>query len=150
MKTSDMNREEKEAVFALVSGMVVTVRGGLHSFLFEIGRVSKTSGPHFDVQHRYGEYVIRHHNGRWRAVADGTFSVITVETDDGQRLRIDGDVMTLNDAQVDQICAVGYRCFDAQEIRRRIALSFLAWAALEGEGIEHVAKAVSAAIGEPP
>ena len=83
MKTSDMNKEEKEVVFALVSGMVITVKGGLHSFLFEIGRVSKTSGPHFDVQYRYGEYVIKHHNGRWRAVANGTFSVITVETDDG-------------------------------------------------------------------
>jgi len=131
-----------------MSGMIV--RGGLHSFLFEIGRVSKTSGPHFDVLYHYGEYVIKHHNRRWRAVADDAFSVITVETDDGQRLRIDGDVMTLNDVQVDQICAVGYRCFDAQEIRRRVAISILAWAASMLSPSRPVAKAVSAAIGEPP
>jgi len=58
--------------------------------------------------------------------------------------------MTLGDVQVDQICAVGYRCFDAQEIRRRIALSVLTWWALEAEGIEAVAKAVTAVTGEPP
>jgi hypothetical protein len=126
------------------------VKGGLHSFLFEIGRISKTSGPHFSVQDSYDGYVIVHHGGRWRITTDSTFSVITVETGDGQRLHIDGDVMTLNNTQVDQICAVGYRCFDAQEIRRRVALSVLAWWALEGEGIEAVAKAVTAVTGEPP
>jgi hypothetical protein len=129
---------------------VITVRGGLHSFLFEIGRVSKTAGPHFDVEDTYDGYLVRHHLGRWRAAADVTFSVITVESDDGQRLRIDGGVMMLGDVQVDQICAAGYRCFDAQEIRRRVAVSVLAWAALEDRGIETVAKAVSAVTGEPP
>jgi len=129
---------------------MIVVRGGLHSFLFEVARVSKTSGPHFDVVSTYDGYIIRHHNGRWKVATDATFSAITVETDDGQQLRIDGDVMTLNDVQVDQICAVGYRCFDAQEIRRRVAISTLAWAALESKGIEPVAKAVSAAVGEPP
>ncbi len=126
------------------------VKGGLHSFLFEIGRVSKTFGPHFTVQRSWDGYVIEHHGGRWRATADIAFVTITVETDDGQRLVVSGDVMTLNGAQVDQICAVGYRCFDAQEIRRRVALSVLAGVALEGEGIEAVAKAVSAVTGEPP
>ncbi len=126
------------------------VKGGLHSFLFEIGRVSKTFGPHFTVWSSWDGYVIEHHGGRWRATANIAFTAITVETDDGQRLCIDGEAMTLNGAQVDQICAVGYRCFDAQEIRRRVALSVLAWAALEGEDIEAVAKAVSAVTGEPP
>ncbi len=126
------------------------VKGGLHSFLFEIARVSKTSGPHFTVRDLYGEYVIEHHGGRWRAVTDMTFTVITVETDDGQQLRIDGDMMMLNGTQTDQICATGYRCFDAQEVRRRVALSVLAWWALEGAGIEAVVKAVTAALGEPP
>jgi hypothetical protein len=126
------------------------VKGSLHSFLFEAARVSKTSGPHFSVWSSYGGYVIEHHGGRWRAVADVSFSAIIVETDDGQLLRLDGDVMTLNGAQVDQICATGYRCFDVQEIRLRVALSVLAWWALEGEGVEAVAKAATAVMGEPP
>ena len=127
---------------------IATVRGGLHSFMFEIARISKTSGPHFSVEKTYDGYVIRHHNGRWTVVTDGAFATITVETDDGQRLRIDGDVMTLGDAQqVDQICAVGYRCFDAQEIRRRVAVSVLAWA-LRSD-VELVAKAVSAIFEAP-
>ncbi len=126
------------------------VKGGLHSFLFEIGRVSKTSGPHFTVRDSWDGYVIGHHGGRWRAVADVAFATITVETDDGQRLVVAGDAMMLNGAHVDQICAVGYRCFGAQEIRRRVALSVLAWWALEGAGIEAVVKAVTAALGEPP
>ncbi len=126
------------------------IKGGLHSFLFEIARVSKTSGPHFNVRDSYDGYVVEHHGGRWRVTADVAFTTITVETDDGQRLVVSGDVMTLNGAQVDQICAVGYRCFDAKEIRCRVALSVLAWLALEGESIEAVAKAVSAVTGEPP
>jgi len=126
------------------------VKGGLHSFLFEIGRISKTSGPHFGVRDSYDGYVIVHHGGRWHVATDAAFSVITVETGDGQRLRIDGGAMMLGDVQTDQICAVGYRCFDAQEIRRRVALSVLTWWALEGEGIEAVAKAASAVTGEPP
>ncbi|MFZ8840921.1 MAG: hypothetical protein ACO2PM_18795 [Pyrobaculum sp.] len=60
------------------------------------------------------------------------------------------DTMMLNNTQVDQIRAVGYRCFDAQEIRRRVALSVLAWWALEGAGIEEVAKAAAAVMGESP
>jgi len=130
--------------------MTATAKGGLHSFLFEIARVSKTFGPHFDVRDTYDGYIVEHHGGRWRAAADAAFSAITVETDDGQRLRVDGGVMALGGEQIDQICAAGYRCFDAQEIRRRVALSVLAWAALEGEGLEAVAKAVSAVTGEPP
>jgi hypothetical protein len=118
--------------------------------LFEIARVSKTSGPHFVVHESFGGYVVEHHGGRWRAVADAAFSSISVQTDDGQELRIDGDVMTVGGAQVDQICAAGYRCFNAQEIRRRVALSVLAWWALEGTGIEEVTKAVTAVTGEPP
>jgi hypothetical protein len=130
----------------------VTVKGGLHSFLFEIGRVGKTTGPHFDVWSTYDGYLIRHYSGRWKATTDYTFSVITIETDDGQQLRIDsGVIMMLGDTQVDQVCAVGYRCFDAQEIRRKVALSVLAWAALEDdESIEPVVNAVAAVTGEPP
>jgi hypothetical protein len=129
---------------------MIVVKGGLHSFLFEIARVSKTSGPHFGVSYRYGDYLIEHHGGRWRATADAMFSTITVETDDSRRLVIVNDVMMLGDAQVDQICAAGYRCFDAQEIRRRVALSVLAWWALEGIGIEAVTNAVTAVTGESP
>jgi hypothetical protein len=127
------------------------VKGGLHSFLFEIARVSKTSGPHFVVHESFGGYVVEHHGGRWRAVADAAFSTIVVQTDEGQELRVDGDVMTLGDAQVDQICAAGYRCFNAQEIRRRVALSVLAWMALSGNNSrDAVAKAVAAVTEEPP
>jgi hypothetical protein len=133
-----------------MNGKNAVVKGGLHSFLFEIARVSKTSGPHFSVRNSYGGYIIEHHSGRWRATADDAFSTITVETDDGQRLVITNDVMALGDAQVDQICAVGYRCFDAEEIRRRVALSVLAWMALESASVAAVAKAVTAATGEPP
>jgi hypothetical protein len=130
---------------------MVSVKGGLHSFLYEVARVSKTFGPHFIVRSSCDGYVIEHHGGRWRAVADASFSTITVQTDDGQRLRIDGDVMTVGDTQVEQICAAGYRCFDAQEIRRRAALSVLAWTALrDSSDVDAVAKAVAAVTGEPP
>ncbi len=126
------------------------VKGGLHSFLFEIARVSKTSGPHFTVQRSWDGYVIEHHGGRWRVTADVAFVTITVETDDGQQLRIDGDVMTVNGMQTEQVCAVGYRCFDAQEIKRRTALSILAWVALGYLDRGVVAKALTAVTGEPP
>jgi hypothetical protein len=130
---------------------MTVVKGGLHSFVFEIARVSKSAGPHFSVWHHHDGYVIEHHNGKWRVLTDAAFSAITVETDDGQLLSIAVDTMTLDGIQVDQICAVGYHCFDAKEIRRRVALSILAWAALEGgESIKAVVNAVSTITGEPP
>jgi hypothetical protein len=131
--------------------MKKTVVGDLHSFLYEIARFSKTLGPHYRV-HGYPR-VIEHHNGRWTVFVESIVSKITVKTASGDVLVVDEDnKMYLNGELVKELCAPGYRCFAAEEIRKRVAVASLLWEfwELRISNEEELAKFAEALLGEPP
>jgi len=135
--------------------MKKTVTGDLHSFLYEIARFSKTLGPHYRVYHKYPRYccVIEHHNGRWTAFVESIVSKITVKTASGSTLIVDEDnKMYLNGELVKELCAPGYHCFTAEEIRKRVAVAGLLWEfwELRISNEEELAKFAEALLGEPP
>jgi hypothetical protein len=100
------------------------VLGSLHSFLFEIARVSKKS-LHFEVQQTPHGYVIEHHRGRWRAYVET--EGVRVEADDGHVLTATKEEMRLDGERVDEICAPGYRCFNSEDVVHMAAYSIALW-----------------------
>jgi hypothetical protein len=132
-----------------------TVTGDLHSFLYEIARFSKTMGPHYHFKYHRARYccIVEHHNGRWTAYVESIVSKITIKTSDGNTLVIDEDnKMYLNGVLVKELCAPGYQCFTAEEIRRRIAVAGLLYEfwKLGINSNEELAKFGETILGEPP
>jgi hypothetical protein len=78
------------------------VVGDLHSFLDEIGRVTKSSGFHYDV---LDGKTITHHLNRWKVQGGG--NLVVVEGKDGEtlKLRLLGDeaFLSLNGEPVDAL-----------------------------------------------
>lgn len=101
------------------------VSGGLHSFLFEIGRVSKTSSLHFAVQQILDGYVIEHHLGRWKAFVEA--GGVRVEADDGHVLAATKEEMRLDGERVDEVCAPGDRCYTAKDVVHLAVYSVALW-----------------------
>lgn len=100
------------------------VTGGIHSFLVEIMRVSKTSLLHYSVKQSPHGYLIEHHGGRWRVYVDGWEA--RVESDDGHILTV-AQEMLLDGEKAEEICAPGYRCFTAKDVLRLMACSIALW-----------------------
>jgi hypothetical protein len=127
------------------------VTGGLHSFVYEIARISRAAGPHYSVRREGARaLVVMHHLGKWSARVVAEREVV-VETNDGHVLRTMGDVMELDGRPVEMVCAPGYRCLDAAEIRQRVAAALALWELLEaGYDLKTVVKTAVALTGEPP
>jgi hypothetical protein len=130
----------------------VTVAGGLHSFVHEIARVSKTSGAHYSVRHDGDSVVtVEHHRGRWRARTAISLREIVVETDDGRVMRVVGNTIELDGMPVERICPPGYGCFDAAEIRRRVAAALALQLLVDaGYDIKTVVRVATDLTGRPP
>ena len=127
----------------------------LHSFLYEIARFSKTVGPHYYFKYPRAHYccIIEHHDGKWIAYVESIVSKITIKTAGGDVLVIDEDnKMYLNGELVKELCAPGYRCFTAEEIRRRIAVAGLLYEFWHRHIInnEELAKFSEILLGESP
>ncbi len=101
------------------------VLGGLHSFLYEIARVSKTSSLHFSVQQTPHGYVVEHHLGRWRAFVEA--GGVRVEADDGHVLTATKEEMLLDGERVDEVCAPGFRCYTAKDVVDLVLYSIALW-----------------------
>jgi hypothetical protein len=101
------------------------VTGGIHSFLTEIARISKTSSLHFDVRQTPRGYIIEHHWGRWRVFVEA--GGVRVETDDGHVLTATKEEMVLNGERVDEICAPGDRCYTAKDVIHLAVYSVALW-----------------------
>jgi hypothetical protein len=111
--------------------------------------VSKTSGAHYSVTRLDGDVVIEHHNDRWRARVTAGREIV-VETDDGRVLRVAGGVMELDGRPVERICAPGYKCLGAADIRRRVAAALALWELLDaGYDLGTVARVARILAGEP-
>jgi len=93
---------------------VVTVRGGLHSFLYEIGRITKTFGAHYTVN--FADRVILHHKCKWYVVWSTPRNSYTVCSNDGRRLVVFKDSMYLDGEKIDIITAPGMEEFTASEV----------------------------------
>jgi hypothetical protein len=100
------------------------VTGGIHSFLFEILRASKTS-LHYTVRQSPHGYVIEHHWGRWRVYVDDLGA--RVESDDGHVLTVTRDILLLDGERAEEICAPGYRCFTARDVLQLVVHSIALW-----------------------
>ena len=135
----------------------IKTAGGLHSFLYEIARFSRVLGPHYRFNYlRHSRHyccIIEHHNGRWKAYVESIIATITIKTADGNELVIDEDnKMYFNGKLVKELCAPGYRCFAAEEIRRRVAVAGLLYEfwRLGINSNEELAQFSEALLGEPP
>jgi len=104
-----------------------TVKGDLHSFIAEIGRITKTVGSHYTVVHKDdGTTVIEHHNGRWKVIVPPDRFDVTIETNTGDKLIVAGNSMYLNGEYVDRICG-DCRCFNADDIKTIVFNAILLW-----------------------
>jgi hypothetical protein len=108
--------EDAGGLGADMSEVRKAVTGGIHSFLVEIMRVSKTSLLHYSVKQSPHGYLIEHHGGRWRVYVDGWGA--RVESDDGHILTV-AQEMLLDGEKAEEICAPGYRCFTAKGVFNR-------------------------------
>jgi hypothetical protein len=102
-----------------------TVTGGLHSFLTEAMRVSKTSSLHFYVQRTPHGYIIEHHFGRWRAYVET--EGVRVEADDGHVLTATKEEMSLDGEKIDEVCAPGGGCYMAKDVVHLVMCSAALW-----------------------
>ncbi len=95
----------------------IRVKGGLHSFIDEIGRFSITSGFHYHCRTVDEKKVeIIHHNNKWHVTIEPY--VITVVSGD-DILKITKNGMTLNGKEIDELCNT-VRCYSARELVEKI------------------------------
>jgi hypothetical protein len=101
------------------------VSGGLHSYLYEIARVSKTSSLHFTVRKAPHGYVVEHHLGKWRAIVEP--KGVRVETGDGHTLISTKEEMWLDGERVDEVCIPGAECYTAFDVVHLAMYSIALW-----------------------
>jgi hypothetical protein len=128
------------------------VKGWIHSFLWEIGRVSKTHGFHYEVmEDDFGNFIIKHHNNRWVVKTTNDFREIVIEDAENrtERIVVKGEEIMVGGGRiVREICAWGYRCHAAEEIRRKVAAAVLAFYSNLPKPV--LVKAMEAILLEPP
>ena len=101
----------------------MNLRGGLLGFIIDVGGFTSTYSPRFDVVETERGYTIVHR--QWLSVLDlngnveiatrrGTFKII------GQEIWLDG-------RSIGRICAFGWRCFNADELRLMAFMYAVAW-----------------------
>jgi len=84
---------------------------------------------------------------------ESIFSRITIKAANGDTLVIDKEnKMYINGTPVEELCVPGYRCFTAEDIRRRIAVAGLLWEFWKRRisNEEDLTKFAETLLGEPP
>jgi len=94
----------------------IRVKGGLHSFIDEIGRFSITSGFHYHCRIGKDKIEVIHHNNKWHVTIE-PYAITVVSGNDV--LRISKGGMKLNGKEIDELCNT-IRCYSARELIEKI------------------------------
>ena len=110
--------------------IVRQIEGGLHSFIFEIGRGTKTSGFHYSICRHGGKTTITHHDKKWRVMIEPHEHMITVTAGDDtlEILPTITEKMMLNGELIDAVQPVGDAPIKAPEIVDEIKKAIARWA----------------------
>ena len=119
---------------------VQQVKGGLHSCICELGRVTKTRGFHYSVVKRKGQTIIKHHGGKWKVTIepDEHTIVVTASNDTLEMFPFTAlESMLLNGEWVDAIQPVGDVPIKTSEIINDIKNAIGKWAVAKAFCIQY-------------
>jgi hypothetical protein len=111
----------------------VTIKGSLHSFVWEIGRFTKTSGFHYSILHNK----IVHHNGKWEVSYNPLFNYILVKGEDGQQMKIYRNHFFINGQSADIVETPGGAVYTAAEIWAFVMEAVAKYAVAQFFGVEY-------------
>jgi len=107
--------------------------GSLHSFIYEIGRFSKTSGFHYSVDG--GK--IKHHGGKWEATYNHLFNYILILGNDGQVMEVYPNGVVVNGHAAEAVETPEGHVFTAPQIWSRVVEAIAKYAVASFFGVEY-------------
>jgi len=102
----------------------VYARGDLLEFMIDFAGVVSTYHPRFDVVEAGNGYTLVSRSAKWLARLDADGSVEVLAGNDAIRAT---DTIHYNGRRLDKICAFGWRCLDADELRLLVFTYVAAW-----------------------